>query len=110
MTIHHTADTAFDTRKPWIGLRLIAAGLQPVKCVLTALRHRREVAVLLQADSGILRDLGLHPADLSSALAEPLWRDPSTHLLESSRERREASRAAARDNIGGLGASTAKAA
>lgn len=68
-----------------------------------ALRNRREVAGLLNADPAMLKDLGLTPMDINCALAEPMWRDPSARLLIWSIERRAASRAAARDNLEGLG-------
>ena len=77
--------------------------LRSFSAAFMALRHRREVAALLNADSTMLRDLGLMPSDITSALAEPLWKDPSEHLLVSSRERREAARSAARDNLASLG-------
>ncbi|MDQ0470422.1 DUF1127 domain-containing protein [Labrys wisconsinensis] len=70
--------------------------------ILTALKNRRQVASLLEADPGMLRDLGLTPMDVHGALAEPLWRDPSARLLIWSVERRAAARAAARDNLLGL--------
>jgi uncharacterized protein YjiS (DUF1127 family) len=67
-----------------------------------AMRNRREVAALLAADPGMLRDLGLTPMDVSCALAEPVWRDPSARLLVWSIERRAAQRAQLRDNLAGL--------
>lgn len=83
----------------WGGLKHAAGYLVGVT---TALRHRREIAQLLEAEPGVLRDLGLHPADVQAALAEPLWRDPSGHLLASAGERRHAARSALRDNLQGL--------
>jgi uncharacterized protein YjiS (DUF1127 family) len=80
----------------------IAATRVVAFCV--AIQNRRQVASLLQADPAMLRDLGLTPMDVSCALAEPMWRDPSARLLVWSIERRAASRAAARDNLIGLGA------
>jgi hypothetical protein len=70
--------------------------------ILVAMKNRREVANLVYADPAMLRDLGLTPMDVSSALAEPIWRDPSARLLIWSIERRAAARAAARDNLAGL--------
>jgi uncharacterized protein YjiS (DUF1127 family) len=75
----------------------------PFANLWTAMRNRREVATLLTADPAILRDIGLTPMDVQCALTEPLWRDPSARLLIWSIERRAASRAAARENIDGLG-------
>ena len=84
---------------------LVAGVCAPVRMlnrVATALRNRREIAGLLEAEPGMLRDLGLSPHDISGALAEPLWRDPSARLIVWSIERRAAVRAAARENINGL--------
>jgi uncharacterized protein YjiS (DUF1127 family) len=71
--------------------------------IFTAMKNRRQVASLLEADPALLRDIGLTPMDVHGALTEPLWRDPSARLLIWSVERRSAARAAARDNIFGLG-------
>jgi hypothetical protein len=84
----------------------IALVVRPVvgslRNVLVAIKNRREVANLLHADPAMLRDLGLTPMDVSCALAEPVWRDPSARLLIWSIERRTAARAAVRDNLAGL--------
>lgn len=76
--------------------------IKPVRQILNALEHRRDVAMLLNAEPGMLRDLGLTQTDLACALAEPMWRDPSSPLLVWTTERRAAARAAARDNFVGL--------
>ena len=70
--------------------------------IFTAMKNRRQVASLLEADPAMLRDLGLTPMDVHGALAEPMWRDPSARLLIWSVERRAAARAAARENLLGL--------
>src|SRR5689334_644564 len=80
-------------------VRLVVNGIAKL---YVAMRNRREVAALLAADPGMLRDLGLTPMDVSCALAEPVWRDPSARLLVWSIERRAAHRAQARDNLAGL--------
>jgi uncharacterized protein YjiS (DUF1127 family) len=94
------------TRSP-IGFSAAVAAVRAVYDILakarTAVRNRREVAHLLSADPAMLRDLGLTPMDVSCALAEPMWRDPSARLLVWSIERRAAQRAAARENLEVLG-------
>lgn len=90
------------SRDGWIGWT-VKALFRPLAEVSTAMRHRREIAALLRADASVLRDLGLMPSDVDSALAQPMWRDPSYILLASSAERRCANREAARENLAGLG-------
>lgn len=68
----------------------------------TAMRNRREVAMLLEADQTVLRDLGLTRHDVAAAMTEPVWRDPSARLLIWSVERRAASRVMAREIRDGL--------
>lgn len=84
----------------------LRAGLRaPVRVlagIAAALKNRRDVAQLLEAEPGMLRDLGLTSMDIHCALSEPLWRDPSSRLLVWTIERRAASRAAARENLNGL--------
>ena len=90
----------------------LVAGLRAPVRVLTgiaaALKNRREIAQLLEAEPGMLRDLGLTEMDISCALSEPLWRDPSSRLLVWSIERRTAARAAARENLNGLARADAR--
>ena len=69
-----------------------------------AMRNRREVQMLLDAEPGVLRDLGLSRMDVVAALSEPTWRDPSARLLIWSVERRAASRASALERRIGLAA------
>jgi uncharacterized protein YjiS (DUF1127 family) len=90
---------------PGFAARLVAvvgAMVKPVVQWRNAMRNRREVALLMDADSAVLRDLGLTRIDVHAAMSEPLWRDPSARLLVWSVERRAAARAAARDNLEGL--------
>jgi len=56
--------------------------------VVTAWRHRGDIAMLASCDERMLRDIGLTRGDLNDALAEPLWRDPTTVLVRRQRERR----------------------
>lgn len=87
-------------------LAALRAGLRTparvVAGIVTAMKNRRDVAQLLEAEPGMLRDLGLTPMDIRCALSEPMWRDPSARLLVWTIERRAAGRAAARENLNGL--------
>jgi uncharacterized protein YjiS (DUF1127 family) len=67
-----------------------------------AWEHRREINQLVEFDSAMLRDIGLTPMDIDSALSEPLWRDPSSRLVNAQCERRYGLKAAKRDNFAGL--------
>jgi uncharacterized protein YjiS (DUF1127 family) len=81
---------------------VVRAIVKQVDALAVAVRNRREVTRLLDADPAMLRDLGLTPMDLNCALAEPMWKDPSARLLVWSIERRAAARATARENLIGL--------
>ena len=59
-----------------------------------AWRHRNDATVLAAFDDRMLADVGLTRSDLNDALAEPLWRDPTSVLARRQRERRRARRAA----------------
>jgi len=59
-----------------------------------AWRHRNDAAMLAAFDDRMLADVGLTRADLNDALAEPLWRDPTSVLARRQCERRRARRAA----------------
>jgi uncharacterized protein YjiS (DUF1127 family) len=73
-----------------------------VSNIAIALKHRREINQLANADASMLRDLGITPMDLDGALAQPLWQDPSAHLVEAQMDWRRASKAAKHDNFVGL--------
>jgi uncharacterized protein YjiS (DUF1127 family) len=47
------------------------------------LKHRREIKNLEEFDDRMLRDIGLTRGDVSTALAEPLLRNPSWVLVRS---------------------------
>lgn len=49
--------------------------------LVTAWRHRNDMAVLASFDDFMLRDIGVTRGDLDDALAEPLWRDPTAVLV-----------------------------
>jgi uncharacterized protein YjiS (DUF1127 family) len=59
-----------------------------------AWRHRNDAVALASFDDRMLADIGLTRADLNDALAEPLWRDPTSVLARRQGERRRARRAA----------------
>jgi uncharacterized protein YjiS (DUF1127 family) len=48
-----------------------------------ALRHRGEIKHLAEFDDRMLKDIGLTRSDVSSALSEPLIRNPSWVLVRS---------------------------
>ncbi|KFG67316.1 hypothetical protein JH26_24990 [Microvirga sp. BSC39] len=48
-----------------------------------ALRHRGEIRHLAEFDDRMLKDIGLTRSDVSSALSEPLIRNPSWVLVRS---------------------------
>jgi uncharacterized protein YjiS (DUF1127 family) len=63
--------------------------------IADAWRHRHDAAALAAFDDRMLADIGLTRGDLNDALAEPLWRDPTSVLARRHCERRKARRAAA---------------
>jgi len=58
----------------------IAAALLGLRQVVTAIKHRRQLADLVDAEDHRLSDMGITRDDLEAALSEPLWRDPTTAL------------------------------
>ena len=67
--------------------------------IFVAWQNRRAVAGLAGADDALLRDLGLTRQDVQSALAQPLFRDPSADLSDRIAERRFATRKNLRNQI-----------
>ena len=80
-------------------LRLVEAGAARVAAWWRAAGNRRSVVTLLDWDERMLRDIGLTPNDVRSALAMPLSRDPTSHLGDLSHERRMALRATVRERL-----------
>ena len=81
-------------------LRLaVEAGFARLAAVWGAARNRRSIARLLEWDDHMLRDIGLTPGDVRSALATPLGDDPSLRLGSLSLERRRAVRAVAKERL-----------
>ncbi len=62
--------------------------------LVTALRHRREVTNLAEFDDHMLKDIGLMRSDVSSALAEPLFLNPSWVLVRCAQRHSRSERAA----------------
>ncbi|MGL4637325.1 MAG: DUF1127 domain-containing protein [Beijerinckiaceae bacterium] len=61
---------------------LIGMAVRGVSKIRTALKNRRQIAQLHQLDDRALKDIGLLRTDVHAALAEPLYRDPSQHLVD----------------------------
>jgi uncharacterized protein YjiS (DUF1127 family) len=73
-----------------VGAAVVRAGRR----LADAWRHRHDAAALSGFDDRMLADIGLTRGDLNDALAEPLWRDPTSVLARRQGERRRARRAA----------------
>ncbi len=81
-------------------LRLaIEAGFARLAALWRAARNRRSVARLLEWDDHMLRDIGVTPGDVRSALATPFGDDASYRLGAMSLERRRAVRAVAQERL-----------
>ena len=70
------------------------AAVRVGRWVADAWRHRHDAAALASFDDRMLADIGLTRADLNDALAEPLWRDPTSVLARRRATHRRARRAA----------------
>ncbi len=80
-------------------LKIAGAGFARLAVMWRAARNRRSVARLLEWDAHMLRDIGVTPGDVQSALASPLAEDPSYRLGVMSVERRAAFRATAHERL-----------
>lgn len=80
-------------------LPLVSAAFHHAVALVDAMRNRRQVAKLLRWDAHMLRDIGLTPGDVQSAMASSLGNDPSCRLDTMARERRNAFHAAARERL-----------
>jgi hypothetical protein len=58
----------------------LTAVLLGTRQVITAIKHRCQLADLADAEDHRLADVGITRDDLNAALSEPLWRDPTTVL------------------------------
>jgi uncharacterized protein YjiS (DUF1127 family) len=55
----------------------LAVVLLGVRQVVTAIKHRRQLADLVDCEDHRLSDMGITRDDLHAALSAPLWRKPS---------------------------------
>jgi uncharacterized protein YjiS (DUF1127 family) len=67
----------------------------------TVWERRRVVGQLGALDDYMLRDIGITRFDVTSVMAEPMFRDPTKKLAERADETRRAHRAAAREILTG---------
>ena len=69
----------------WLAVagRVVSGAFQRMMALTTALRHRREIRSLADLDDRTLKDIGLIRSDVSSALSEPFYRNPSVVLVRS---------------------------
>jgi uncharacterized protein YjiS (DUF1127 family) len=70
-----------------------AAGLrqravQEIGRILQVVANRRAVRRMTMLDDRLLADIGLSRTDVASALAQPVWVDPSRNLAETVEYRR----------------------
>jgi len=63
-----------------------------VRPSVEAWRHRHDLALLAAMDDHMLRDIGLTRTDVSDAMSQPMWRDPTLVLVRRRGERRHARR------------------
>lgn len=66
---------------PHSGVVLRALG--HIRNAWKAYRNRRQISMLAGFNEHMLRDIGLTSADVEFALQEPLWVDPSDHLVRT---------------------------
>ena len=71
-------------------LRVARAVLDAAVDLARALRDRQEIKRLIELDDRALKDIGLSRSEVDGALAEPLFRNPSTVLLRSVERRSRA--------------------
>jgi len=70
---------------------VVAAGrtvIRGVDRLVRAFRHRQDATMLAGFDERMLADIGLTRSDVRDAFSEPLWRDPTTILVDRAGERR----------------------
>ena len=79
--------------------QFLAASAALLVALWRAAQNRRRVIRLLEWDDHMLRDIGLTPGDVHSALASPLGHDPSSRLSALALERRGAIRAQAHERL-----------
>ena len=65
------------------GMAVLEQATRSLVAFTKALRHRRQIRNLEEFDDRMLKDIGLTRGDVSSALDEPLLRNPSWVLVRS---------------------------
>jgi uncharacterized protein YjiS (DUF1127 family) len=86
-----TTSATHSVSTQWTAAMIVASGAGAAdfaSSLVRAWRNRRDAAVLACADARTLADLGLTRSDVRDALAEPLWRDPTSLLRNRVGERR----------------------
>ncbi len=71
------------TRMTITGMSVLGQFVRSLTDLSRALRHRGEIRHLAEFDDRMLKDIGLTRSDVSSALSEPLLRNPSWVLVRS---------------------------
>jgi uncharacterized protein YjiS (DUF1127 family) len=71
------------TRMTITGMSALGQFVRSLADLSRALRHRGEIKHLAEFDDRMLKDIGLTRSDVSSALSEPLLRNPSWVLVRS---------------------------
>ncbi len=74
---------SISSRMTFTGITAPGQFVRSLTNLAKALRHRREIRHLAELDERMLKDIGLTPSDVSSALLEPLLRNPSWVLIRS---------------------------
>ncbi|MCW6509502.1 DUF1127 domain-containing protein [Lichenifustis flavocetrariae] len=80
-------------------VRPFASLMTASKLVGTILSRRLVMGQLGQMDDRMLKDIGLTRHDVWSAMAEPLFRDPTVGLVARARESRLATKANLREKL-----------
>lgn len=65
------------------GMAALGSFVRSLSNLAQALKHRGEIRHLAEFDDRMLKDIGLTRSDVSSALSEPLLRNPSRTLVRS---------------------------
>jgi uncharacterized protein YjiS (DUF1127 family) len=74
---------------PWAGALIgqtFTAVLLGIRQVVTAIKHRRQLADFVDCEEHRLSDMGITRDDVHAALSEPLWRDPTAALARRARK------------------------
>jgi uncharacterized protein YjiS (DUF1127 family) len=85
MSIKMSPRVAFPVRPVLAAGRIVIRG---VDRLVRAFKHRQNATILAGFDERMLADIGLTRSDVRDAFSEPLWRDPTTILVDRAGERR----------------------